>query len=82
MRVKGREIAFRTDPETSERLIHVDDYHHSDDALRGTELTAWFGESLPTLCLRMSVLLVVVVCALVGIFWLQFVKYCEAQRLR
>ena len=82
MRVKGREIAFRTDPETSERLIHVDDYHHADDALRGTELTAWLGQGLLTLFLRMAVLLVVVVCALIGIFWLQFEKYCEAQRLR
>jgi hypothetical protein len=82
MKLKGRDIVFRIDPETSERLIHVDDYHHLDDALRGTELTAWFGRSLPTLFLRMAVLFLVVVSALVGIFWSQFQKYCEAQKLR
>ena len=82
MKLQGREIVFRVDPETSERFVHVDDYHHSEDNLRGTELTAWFGRGPLTLCLRMLVLLLVVVSALVGIFWSQFEKYCEKQKLR
>jgi hypothetical protein len=82
MKLKGREIVFRTDPETSERLLHVDDYHDSDDGLKGTELTAWFGPSLLSLALRTAVLFVLIILAVMGIFRAQFDKYCEAQKLR
>jgi hypothetical protein len=82
MKVKGCRFQFLTDPDTSERTLHVEDYHHSADALRGTELTAWFGRNVLSLCLRMAVLFALVVIALVGILRLQFARYCEAQGLK
>ena len=82
MKVKGRQFLFLTDPETFERTLHVEDYHDSADALRGTELTAWLGSNVLSLCFRATVLVLLIVIALVGIFRLQFAKYCEAQKLR
>ena len=82
MKVKGREFLLRIDPETSERLLHVEDYHDVNDAQRGTELTFWFGKNVFSLCLRFIVLLFLIAFALIGIFRGQFDKYCEAQKLR
>jgi hypothetical protein len=82
MKVKGRQFLFLTDPETSERTLHVEDYHDPADALRGTELTAWFGPGVLSLLQRLAVLVCLTVLAVIGIFRAQFQKYCDAQKLR